>query len=395
MKQINNLIKNAAITTMIVNPFAVLTFGEKIEISQDNLSPLIVPAIMMNSTIVAEPLFQKINDTTLRLNNPQFATIYCVVGNTDNNTDSSVTIADFRNRNSNLIIWEKMPTDTIANSPLAWGKLVPSSNEFDWRTAGPFDFIFPPNKVFWIESRGPDLTIQNYVFDTRFPTPQMPTLLKAQDIGSQKVRFTWTDTSNNENAFHIIIQRLVGEKWVSIPFIRSNKDTTALRWQAQAGYYRFAIRSALSTTQESVTFNRTVPAALPDTGIRTVTFPIMPVVKYSQQSPWTFLLVNGTFPNPVAPTDFSVTINPNNSLLFNWKDNSNNESVFHIVEDRFVNNAWVRQPLIRIGSDKTTFTSSVKTSGRYRYCIRSAYSFPNTTVVRNSELSAWIEVVIP
>jgi hypothetical protein len=177
--------------------------------------------------------------------------------------------------------------------------------------------------------------------------------------------------------------------------LTSKKNTNTLTWQTQAGYYRFAVRSALSTSDEAVSFQRRVPSSVLGGEVKTENFTVPAIVKYSNQTSWKYLLVNGTFANPAAPTNFGGTTKADKSLFFVWQDNSNNESVFHILEDKFVDGAWVRQQQIRVPANRISWTIPPKTQGRYRYAIRSAYSFPDTSVVRTSSISSWIEFVIP
>jgi hypothetical protein len=361
-------------------------------------APVSIPGIVALENESSLPLFQTINETTLRLNNPHFVHVFCLKPQKTRPTCDAMTTIDAWVTNGLYDFWSGIPSNSGGNSRLAWGDSWPAG-AVDWREGGSFDIKFPENGVYWIQSRGPDLTLQSFVFDTRWLTPQTPTGLTAQDIGSQKAKFTWVDTSSNEAAFHIIPQQLVGEKWVKLPYIRANKDTNTVTWQGTAGYYRFSIRSALSNAEENWTFQRRV-SVNPSQPLDVVNFTTPAVIKYSPLSGYTYLLINGTFPNPIAPTNFGGALKPDNSIYFVWQDNSNNESVFHILEDKWVvdasgNGSWVRQLVNRIPSNRSSYTLPARPTGKYRFCIRSAYSFPSTNIVRTSGISNWIEFTIP
>ncbi len=356
--------------------------------------PLPLPGILA-STEAAQPLFEKKSETVLRLNNPHFASVFCLVPLSTPPSCSAMTTLDAWVTDGKYNYWSGVPSNSGGNSQLAWGGSWPATGAVDWRSGGSFDIVFPVGGLYWIESRSPDLVVQNTFVDTRYPVPNVPSGFNAQDIGSQRVKFDWQDTSNNETAFHILIEQMVGDKWIKLPYQRAAKDANTLTWQTQAGYYRFAIRSALSTSDEVVSFNRRVPSNVLGGEVKTESFTVPGVVKYSNQTNWKYLLVNGTFANPIAPTNFGGTMKADKSLFFVWQDNSNNESVFHILEDKFVDGAWVRQQQIRVPANRISWTIPPKTAGRYRYAIRSAYSFPDTSIVRTSSVSNWIEFVIP
>jgi hypothetical protein len=354
--------------------------------------PLSLPGILFN-TEQSQPLFQQENETVLRLNNPHFVSIFCLIPLSTPPKCDTMTILNSWLTEEKYSYWFAVPSNSAGNSKLAWGGSWPKENTIDWRNGGSFDIDFPEGGLYWIESRGDNLLIQNRVIDTRYPTPKMPSKLTVKDIGFQKVRIEWQDNSDNEIAFHILIEQMVGDKWVKLPYQRVNRNTSFFTWQTNAGYYRFAIRSALSTFDEVVSFQRKIPSNILGGKIETVNFTIPAVNKYSEQTDWKYLLVNGNFANPIAPTNFGGILNSDKSLLLAWQDNSNNESAFHIFEETFVNDSWIRLQ-IRVPANCTSWSVPPKSTGKYRYSIRSAYSFPDTSIVRTSAISNWIEFVI-
>jgi hypothetical protein len=339
------------------------------------------------------PLFEKVSDTVVKLNNPHFVQIHCLIPQVEKPTCSTMTIIDTWVVNGKCEYWSGVPKNSGGNTRPATGTWP--AGAVDWKTGGSFELTLPPDGVYWMQSRGSDLVIQNYVLDTRWKSPAIPTAFAAQDLGSQKVRFSWNDVSNNEVAFHILTEQYIGDKWVKLPsYIRIPANKSTIDYQTQAGYYRFSIRSAMSAAEETWNFKIRVLGNTLET-FQNIIFTTPSVIKYSNTTSYVYLLVNGTFPNPVAPSNFGGILNPNNTIYFVWQDNSTNETVFHLLEDKWVNGAWVRQPLIRIAANRTSYTLPARQSGKYRYALRSAYSFPDTNIVRTSGISPWIEFVIP
>lgn len=366
-----------------------------VTIKPSNLSvPAFILGIPLNKEIQDLPLFEKVKDTIIKLNNPHFVQIHCLIPQLEKPSCPNMTTSDTWTINGKCEYWSAFPSNSGGNSQPAWGSQW-SVNAVDWRTGGPFLVTFPSSGVYWMQSRGPDLAIQNYVVDTRRKNPTMPKELVAKNIGSQKVRLSWSDTSNNEVAFHILVERYIGDKWIKLPsYIRARPNTTTIDYQAQAGYYRFSIRSAMSAAEEKWSFSRRI-AATPSEPLQSVNFTTPSVIKYSNITSYVNLLVDGIFPNPIAPSNFGGTSKPDKTIYFVWQDNSENESVFHLLEDKWINGAWVRQPLIRIPANTRSYTRSARQPGRYRYAVRSAYRFPDTSVVRTSRTSLWIEFTIP
>lgn len=334
-------------------------------------------------------LFTQVGDNLLSLDNPQFVHVFSLVKNVDNPSCSEMTVLD-KWGNASYNFWSAVPTNSMGKSQSAWEEENPKL--IDWRSGGTFVLTFSSGGVYWVTARGSDLSIQNYVIDTRWQEPITPIALTAQDLGNQLVKLNWQDTSSNETAFHILIEQYVGDRWVKIPsYQRAVANTTTLNWQAPSpGYYRFQIRSAYSKPAQNWSFKR--PVGIDKQEI--VNFFTPSVIKYSQLSGFTYLLVNGVFSNPAAPTNLGGAKKPDNSIFFVWQDNSNNESIFHILEEKFVNNEWVRQPLIRVFPNRSSFTLPPRTPGKYRYAVRSAYSFPDTSITKTSSLTPWIEFVI-
>jgi hypothetical protein len=357
--------------------------------------PLSLPGVLVDIDKPALPLFEKKNETVLRLNNPHFVNVFFLIPIASAPTCPSMTVLETWITDGKYSYWSGIPSNSGGDSKLAWGGSWPSDGSVDWRVGGSFDIDFPVGGLYWIESRSPDLLVQNTFIDTRYPTPVVPSGFNAQDIGSQKVKFDWQDVSNNENSFHILIEQMIGDKWIKLPYQRAASNTNTFTWQAQPGYYRFAIRAALSTSDEVVSFQRRIPSGAIEGEAKTEIFTIPGTIKYSNQTSWKYLLVNGTFANPVTPTNFGGTTKADKSLFFVWQDNSNNESVFHILEDKFINGVWVRQQQIRVPANRISWTIPPKASGKYRYSIRSAYSFPETSIVKTSPTSNWIEFVVP
>ena len=339
--------------------------------------------------IEPQAVFTQVDDNLLSLDNPQFVHVFSLVKGVDSPSCSEMTVLD-KWESDSYGFWSAVPTNSMGKTQSAWEQENP--NFLDWRSGGTFVLVFPFGGVYWTTTRGADLTVQSHVIDTRWREPSVPTNLTAQDLGNQLVKLNWKDSSSDETAFHILIEQYIGDKWVKIPsYQRAVANATTLNWQAPSpGYYRFQIRSAYSKPEQSWSFKRPV-------GIdkyENVTFVTPSVVKYSQLSGFTYLLVNGTFSNPAAPTNFGGAKKTDNSIFFVWQDNSNNESVFHILEEKWINNEWVRQPLIRVFPNRSSFTLSPRQPGKYRYAVRSAYSFPDTSISRTSSITPWIEFVI-
>lgn len=356
--------------------------------------PLSVLGITLDESLNTLPLFEKINDTVIKLNNPHFIQVHCLIPQIEKPSCPDMTDYNIWITDGKCEYWSAIPTNSGGNSKISWSSEWPDGS-VDWRSGGSFNITLPTAGVYWMQSRGPDLSIQNCVVDTRWISPVMPTGLIAEDIGSQKVKISWNDTSNNEVAFHILVEQYIGDKWIKLPsYIRANANTKTIDYQAQAGYYRFSIRSAMSIAEEEWSFNRIISTNLTDP-LQNIKFKTPSIIKYSNVSDYVYLLVSGVFPNPVAPSNLGGTSKTDKTIYFVWQDNSNNETVFHLLEDKWINNAWIRQPLIRIPANRSSYTLPSRQPGRYRYSIRSAYSFPNTNIVRNSVISNWIEFTIP
>ena len=356
------------------------------------VSNLTVPPFVLGMKLKNDKpqnLFTQIGDNSLSLENPQFVHSFSLIKAVDNPSCSDMTVLN-NWESDNYSFWSAVPTNSMGKSQSAWEQ--ENHNLIDWRNGGKFVLKFPFGGVFWVTARGRDLSIQNYVIDTRWQEPIIPTALTAQDLGNQLVKLNWQDTSSNETAFHILIEQYVGDKWIKIPsYQRAAANITTLNWQAPApGYYRFQIRSAYSKPAQKWSFKRPVGMGKQEI----VDFFTSSVIKYSQLSSFTYLLVNGVFSNPTAPTNFGGTKKSDNSIFLVWQDNFNNGSIFHILEEKFVNNEWIRQPLIRVFSGISSLILPPKTPGKYRYAVRSAYSFPDTVISKTSSITPWIEFTI-
>lgn len=337
-------------------------------------------------------LFESINDNVLRIYSPHFVNIFCLIPLDSPPVCNNMIILDSWIVDGKYSFVSLSPQNN--NYQLAWGCYNSDKDSLsDWRNNSYYDINFPVGGLYWIESRGKNLKVQSFIVDTRNPYPTTPNNFVAKDMGSGRVSFTWQDSSDNETAFHILCERMIGNEWEKLPYIRVNRDSQSINWDAKPGYYRFAIRSAFSTQKEEITFQRKVPSTKNDNGIRNVKMDIPGVIKYSEQTEWKYLLVNGSFSNPISPTNFGGTLKTD-SIFFVWQRNSSNETAFHILEDKLINGNWIRQNQIRVPAKRSSWTIPKNSKGKYRYAIRSAYSFPETSIVKTSGITNWIEFEI-
>jgi len=370
----------------------VPTINKTVDTTETKITNLAIPPFILGMKVKSlEPrnVFTKIENNKLTLSNPQFIHTFSFVRSSGEPSCPEMTVLDKWERD-NCIFWSAVPTNTMGKSISAWKQQ--NSSLLDWRKGGDFVVTFPLGGVYWVTARGADLSMQNWVIDTRWQEPAVPTSVTAQDLGNQLVKIGWKDNSSNETAFHILIEQYIGDRWVKIPsYQRATANANSFDWTAPSpGYYRFQIRSAYSRPVQNWTFKRPVGIDKEET----INFSTPSVIKYSQLSEYAYLLVNGSFRNPAAPTNFGGTKNADNSIFFVWQDNSHNESVFHILEEKLVNDEWVRQPLIRVFPNISSFTVSPRQPGRYRYAVRSAYSFPDTTITKTSSITSWIEFTV-
>jgi len=358
-------------------------------------SNFIVPNTILGIPVlssVSGPLFRLIGDSEVILNNPHFIQIRCLIPQKDTPICEQMTITDTWITDGKVEFVSAAPRNTQGISQVAWEGL--DKNAIDWRSGGEFSIKFPKGGVFWLQSRGADLRLQTFVVDTRWVQIEPPSDVVIEKVDSKTVKISWKDNSEIEVAFHVLIEQYVGGKWVRIPYLRVPKNVTTATWKALPGYYRFAVRAGVSNPEETWTFKRVVSADINST-TEEVAFKTGSIIKYSAPTSWSYFFVDGLFQKPLAPTNFGGTIKNENTIFFVWQDNSNEESTFHILEDKWVNEAWVRQQTIKIPANRRSYTTDSRTSGKYRYAIRSAYSFPNTNIVRTSSLTNWIEFTIP
>lgn len=365
---------------------------EDIPLVQKISKPLTIPGAFLSSS---DSVFIKKNDNVLTLKNPHFVNIFCITPLVSPPECKNMIVKEKWITDSKYTYLSFIPSNSEGKSELPWGGSWPSNNLKDWRQGGDFEIIFPAGGLYWIESRGSKLLIETTVIDTRYISINPPSNLSVKEAGSQSVMIEWQDNSNNETAFHILIERMVGNKWIKLPFQRSDKNTNTIKWTGEPGYYRFAVRSALSVSEEKISFQRQVPSSNYKGESQTINIVTPSIIKYSEQTEWKNILISGFFPNPLPPTNFGGTTRADKSIFFVWQDNSNNETVFHILEDKFINGSWVRQQQIRVPENRISWTIPPKSTGKYRYCIRSAYSFPETNIIRTSSVSNWIEFTVP
>ena len=348
----------------------------------NDLYPMIIDGIVYEPS--SESLFQIINDNTLLVKNPQYVIVYGMF-NTEFPQTKDLKVLDNRFIDNNYLYWRAVPLESE------------KSGYFEGSIYKKDCFIeFPKGNVYYVVSRGLGWEQKSYILDTRFEKPQPPTKVLATDSGNNRIKISWQDSSPNKTAFHIFAEELVGDAWVRVGsgFIRvdaSQMLEQSITWQApKPGYYRFAVRTAFSSAEKQFSF--ITKSILREDASNTFTVP--QVLYFSKTSNSVEVLVNGTFPNPLAPTNFGGTIQNDKSLFFVWTVNSTNESVFHILEETLINNVWVRTNQFRVPARRRSWTISTKAKGTYRYALRSAYSYPNTSIVRTSSLSSWLQFVI-
>lgn len=173
------------------------------------------------------------------------------------------------------------------------------------------------------------------------------------------IRLKWSDNSNNELGF--VLQRetqLTSTSWGSPATFNISANQSSYDDDAPVGFYRYKIQSYNLAGSSSFTS-------------------------------WTNVQYT---PTPADPTNFNVTnVGDGVSVNLTWKDNSTNETVFHIIWDKQVSGSWVRQSTITVPANSTSYLHSPG-AGTYRYCIRSAYSVLG--VAYKSNLTPWISVTV-
>jgi len=352
--------------------------------------PLFVSMMPIQENYDSKPLFEKLGNNVIRLNSPHFVQIYCLTPQKEKPICSNMKTVNEVIVDGKCKYWYALPSQEVKTV----FKQQTTVNDVDLNINGFFDITLPQSGVYYIQSRGPNLVTESFVIDTRVITAITPTGLSVKSIGQQKVKISWNDTLNNETAFHIIVDQYIGDKWTRLPsYIRANANTTELEYPIQPGYYRFSIRSAISTPEDNWSFNRKV-SVNPKDPLQKVTFKTDSSITYSAISDYVYILVDGNFKEPVSPSNFGGTSKSDKSIYFVWQDNSKDETVFHLLEEKWINNSWIRQDMIRIPSNRSSYTRSPRSPGKYRYAIRSAYSFPDTNVFKTSSITNWIEFTV-
>jgi hypothetical protein len=173
------------------------------------------------------------------------------------------------------------------------------------------------------------------------------------------IKLQWQDNSNNEQGF--VLQRetqVSSTAWGNQISFDVPANQTSYMDSPPVGIYRYRIR-AYNTAGTSL------------------------------YTGWT---VAQFTPLPEAPTNFVVqNIGDGSSVQMNWTDNSSIESVFHLVWDKQVNGSWVRQSVISVPANTTSYVH-VPGAGVHRYAIRSAYSINGYAY--KSALTPWKTVEV-
>lgn len=207
--------------------------------------------------------------------------------------------------------------------------------------------------------------LETLTVDLRDFTPPIPINFKVVVKNNESVDLAWSDGGDLVDVYHILAEKLVGSKYERLGLIRVPAPDTTYTHCPGAGQFRYSVRAANNMDG---------------------------VINKSEFTPPVVVVIQGDLPIPNAPSDLKVEPTGTNGaeVKVSWKDNSTQESCFHLVVERMMGTVWTRVGIERVPENVTSVLYR-NMPGYYRFAVRSAYTIGEVT--KKSDLTPWVEVV--